>query len=274
MTSQAKPSLLILCGRAPRHLYMANRLCQAADVVGIVQEVGRDWSVRALPRKLRPSIVINKIWRRLRHRRHYAGNREARFYFGDKAPALDRPDLLVTVPHINHPDVIDLARKTQPDLVAVFGTSLLRGDTLSIARLGILNLHGGLSPDYRGADCTFWALYNGEPDRVGCTIHFIDAGIDTGRLVAHVCPEVLQDDDEMTLFWRGVKESAEVYAEAIARLSAGERLGVVQPGKGRLYQVRQRGLRHELSLERRLKAGMLRDLQLGLRVRWFHSTIE
>ena len=54
-------------------------------------------------------------------------------------------------------------------MIAVFGTSLIRGALLSRARLGIFNLHGGLSPQYRGADCTFWALYNGEPERVGCT---------------------------------------------------------------------------------------------------------
>jgi methionyl-tRNA formyltransferase len=265
----AKPSLLILCGRSPRHVYVANRLCQAADVVAIVQEVGRDWSWRSLPRKLKPTIVANKIWRWLRHRKYYAGDREARFYFGERTPSLDRPDLLVNVPHINHQDVIDLARRTKPAVVAVFGTSLLRGETLTVARLGIVNLHGGLSPDYRGADCTFWALYNGEPDRVGCTIHYIDAGIDTGRLIAHVCPAVQDDDDEQTLFWRAVKDSADVYAEVISRLGQGETLGVAQATKGKLYQVRQRGLRHERSLARRLKAGMLRGLNLPPRVRWF-----
>ena len=77
-----------------------------------------------------------------------------------------------------------------PDVIAVFGTSLIKGPLLELGRRGIVNLHGGLSPEYRGADCTFWALYNGEPEKVGCTIHFIDAGIDTGKLIAHVSPDV------------------------------------------------------------------------------------
>jgi methionyl-tRNA formyltransferase len=64
-----------------------------------------------------------------------------------------------------------LADRLQPDVIAVFGTSLIRGPLLSKGRLGIFNLHGGLSPQYRGADCTFWALYNGEPDRLACTLH-------------------------------------------------------------------------------------------------------
>ena len=52
----------------------------------------------------------------------------------------------------------------------------------------MVNLHGGLSPEYRGADCTFWALYNGEPENVGCTLHYINEGIDTGDLIAHISP--------------------------------------------------------------------------------------
>jgi methionyl-tRNA formyltransferase len=133
----------------------------------------------------------------------------------------------------------------------------------------MVNLHGGLSPEYRGADCTFWALYNGEPEKIGCTLHYIDAGIDTGRLIAHVCPEVRPDDDELVLFWRSVKESAQVYAELMRRLAQGESLGVAQHAKGRLYQVKQRGLRHELRVARLLRDGLLGNLELGLRVRWF-----
>ncbi len=87
----------------------------------------------------------------------------------------------------------------------MFGTSLIRGDLLSEGRLGIINLHGGLSPEYRGADCTFWALYNGEPEKIGCTLHYIDAGIDTGRLIAHISPEVREGDGELELFWRAVR---------------------------------------------------------------------
>ncbi|MEM4725030.1 MAG: formyltransferase family protein, partial [Candidatus Hadarchaeum sp.] len=139
----------------------------------------------------------------------------------------------------------------------------------SRGRLGIVNLHGGLSPEYRGADCTFWALYNREPEKVGCTLHWIDAGIDTGRLIAHICPEVRPDDDELSLFWRGVYDSAAVYAEFIQRLSDGEHLGQVQPQRGRLYQVKQRGLRHERQVARLLRTGLLQQQRLQPRVRWY-----
>ena len=157
----------------------------------------------------------------------------------------------------------------KPDVIAVFGTSLIRGPLLAKGRLGIFNLHGGLSPRYRGADCTFWALYNGEPDQVGCTLHMIDAGIDTGNLIAHICPEVREGDDELTLFWRAVRDSADVYVELLDRLARGERLGQPQSDKGRLYQVKQRGWREERHLAAQMDSGLLRGLNLPRRVRWF-----
>ena len=261
--------LMILCGRSARHLHVANTLCRAGEALAIVQETGGEWNLKKTLKKLRPDNLFRKAWRWLRDRRRYTGNPEAKFFFPHGEPRLAHPELVREVPHINHPEVAKLARELKPDLICVFGTSLIRGDLLKEGRLGIINLHGGLSPEYRGADCTFWALYNGEPEKIGCTLHYIDAGIDTGRLIAHISPEVREGDSELELFWRAVRDSAEVYAEAVARLAQGEHLGVVQPGKGRLYQVRDRGLRHERALDAQLASGMLADIALPRRIRWF-----
>jgi hypothetical protein len=261
--------VLVLCGRSPRHLYVANALCAVADVLAIVQETGSEFSWKKFSRQIRPDNLFRKVWRWLRDRRRYTGNREAQFFFGEESPRLKKPDLVVEVPHINHPDVVALADRLQPDLICVFGTSLIRSELLTRGSLGVVNLHGGLSPEYRGADCTFWALYNREPEKIGCTLHWIDAGIDTGRLVAHVSPEVRPDDDELSLFWRGVRDSAAVYAELAQRLADGEQFGQLQPGRGRLYQVKQRGLRHEIRVDRLLREGMLSNLKLATRVLWF-----
>jgi methionyl-tRNA formyltransferase len=267
-------SVLILCGRSPRHLYVANHLCRAARPLAIVHETGTQWTPARIAGKLQPARLWDKGWRWLRDRRRYIGAGEAKFFFGDAPPQLSRRDLIFEVPHINDRRIVDLARRLDPDIIAVFGTSLIKGPLLKMGRRGIVNLHGGLSPEYRGADCTFWALYNGEPENVGCTIHFIDEGIDTGTLIAHVSPEVTSGDDELTLFWRAVKESAEAYAELFDRLGRGESFGRRQAGKGRLYQVKDRGLRHERELARRLAAGMLDRVVLPKRVTWFAPASE
>jgi methionyl-tRNA formyltransferase len=261
--------VLILCGRSPRHLHFANAICAAAEVVGIVHEIGAHWSREKIRKTLRPRVFFPKAWRWLRDRRRYLGEREARFFFTDGRARLDQPHLVHSFPNINDPGVVELAERLAPDLIAVFGTSLIKGPLLTRGRLGLVNLHGGLSPEYRGADCTFWALHNGEPHKVGCTIHFIDQGIDTGRLIAHVCPEVMPGDDELALFWRSVRDSAQAYAELIRRMEAGERFGQGQSTKGRLYQVRDRLLRHERHLARELPGGIPSHLSLQARLTWF-----
>ena len=267
-------SVMILCGRSPRHLYVANCLCRAARPLAIVHETGTQWTAAKFARTVKPANLLRKGWRWLRHRRRYAGGAEAKFFFGDATPKLDRPELVLEVQHINDSRVVELAERTRPDVIAVFGTSLIKGPLLQMGRLGIVNLHGGLSPEYRGADCTFWALYNQEPDKVGCTLHFVDDGIDTGNLIAHVSPEVKPGDNELTLFWRAVRDSAAVYAELFEKLARGERFGQRQPGRGKLYQVKDRGLRHESELERKLAAGMLSSAKLPNRVTWFRSASE
>ncbi|MEQ1743364.1 MAG: formyl transferase [Candidatus Nitrotoga sp.] len=268
----AELSVMVLCGRAPRHLYVANRLCCAAQVVAIVQEAGSHWTYKKILKLLRPDNLWRKVWRWLRDRKRYADGGEGKFFFGNAEPRLDKPELITEVPHINHPSVIELADQLRPDIIAVFGTSLIKGALLTRGSLGIINLHGGLSPEYRGADCTFWALYNGEPEKIGCTLHFIDAGIDTGKLLAHICPEVHEGDNELTLFWSAVRDSAEVYAEAIGRLARSEALGAPQSGKGKLYQVKDRGWHQEQHLAQSLHNGLLKNIHLKKRVTWFTST--
>ncbi len=263
--------VMILCGRSPRHLYIANKLCAASEPVAIVQETGSHWTLKKLLNKLKPANLYKKIWRWLRDRKRYTGGKEARFFFGKKEPSLDRPDLVKEVPHINHPDVLKLADELQADIIAVFGTSLIKGELLHKGKLGIVNLHGGLSPHYRGADCTFWALYNQEPEQIGCTLHYIDPGIDSGKLIAHISPEIKATDDELTLFWRAVYDSGDVYAEFLNRVEKGEPFGQTQTEKGSLYQVKDRGLKHEKTLDRLMKDGLLKNLKLKKRIKWFNK---
>ncbi len=263
-------SVIILCGQSPRHLYFANQLSKACLPLAIVQEGGHDAPIKKIiGLLLNPAKFRNKVWRWLRDRKRYTGNKEAQFFFGADTPTLDREDIKVVVPHINHPSVSDIVDQYAPDLILVFGTSLIKGDLLAKGRLGMINLHGGLSPEYRGADCTFWALYNQEPEKVGCTIHYINAGIDTGNIIAHVSPEIKETDDELTLFWRAVHHSVDTFVELLDRLEKGEVFGVKQTDKGSLYQVKDRSLQHERKLDGLLCNGLLKNLNLGKRVSWF-----
>src|SRR5690606_11499233 len=65
----------------------------------------------------------------------------------------------VTVPNINDPMCIETIRRLKPDVLAVCGTTVIKPQVLTLAPLGALNIHTGITPDYRCADPIFWALF-------------------------------------------------------------------------------------------------------------------
>jgi len=67
--------------------------------------------------------------------------------------------------------------------VVVVSTSIFSKETLSSVNCKFINLHTGITPEYRGNACAYWALANSEPQNVGVTVHFIDEGIDTGGII-------------------------------------------------------------------------------------------
>lgn len=70
----------------------------------------------------------------------------------------------------------------KPDLFVAAGAGILRRPLLALPRLGTLNGHMGLLPRYRGMNVAEWSVYEGAP--VGATVHLVDAGIDTGPILA------------------------------------------------------------------------------------------
>ena len=74
-------SVMILCGRSPRHLYVANRLCESARPVAIVQETGMQWSAKKIVRTLRRGGLWRKASRLLRDRRRFRGGCRGSFLF-------------------------------------------------------------------------------------------------------------------------------------------------------------------------------------------------
>lgn len=124
-----------------------------------------------------------------------------------------------------------------PDLIAVFGSGILRRPFLEQHRGRILNLHLGLSPYYRGSGTNFWPLVNREPEYLGATIHYIDEGIDTGPIVAHVRPDMRADSGPHDIGNRVIVAAASVLARALAAHHRGGPLRAQpQRGGGRYYR--------------------------------------
>jgi methionyl-tRNA formyltransferase len=77
-----------------------------------------------------------------------------------------------------------ILRDLQPDLIiSIRYRRILRDEAIAIPAKGVINLHSGILPDYRGVMATFWAMLAGEKE-IGSTLHWIvDSGIDTGPVI-------------------------------------------------------------------------------------------
>jgi len=260
----------VLCGSSSRSQFVANALCAKLDVGCIVSEVGREYSWRKLRKHLKPATWSARIHRTLRPRLFPPDVDQDRVLFGDRPPRFVAAGIVHRVSHINSPECVRVLDEARVDALAVFGTSLLRDPALLDRGDGrVFNLHGGQSPWYRGADSTFWALYEGEPERIGCTVHVIERRIDAGKMLARCRPAVRRGQRETALDCEAIMLGARVFAEALARVACGERLGIPQPAGGRLYNARDRRWKHDRLL-RRLYARCRRgESECPQHIEWF-----
>ncbi|GFP18955.1 methionyl-tRNA formyltransferase [Candidatus Hakubella thermalkaliphila] len=84
--------------------------------------------------------------------------------------------------NIHSDESLSLIQQLQPDLIVVYGHRILKRPIFEIPREGAINLHHGKVPYYRGGPPCFWELYHQEKT-VGVTVHYIDAGLDTGDII-------------------------------------------------------------------------------------------
>jgi len=89
------------------------------------------------------------------------------------------------VPDHNHTRSLEIIGKLNPDIILFTGGGILRTPLLRIPRLGTLNCHTGILPQYRGMDVVEWTAMEGMIDSVGfgATLHFMDEGVDTGPIL-------------------------------------------------------------------------------------------
>ena len=103
---------------------------------------------------------------------------------------------IIEVEDVNSDRVRAFIRAISPQLVVVSSAPLLKERILEAAAGRIINLHPGYATQYRGRYGCFWPVYNGEPELIGTTIHFVDKGVDTGRILLQ---EKLEFDPHETL---------------------------------------------------------------------------
>jgi methionyl-tRNA formyltransferase len=217
---------IVLTSTMRRHRFVANTLAAQLDVVGVWQEEKSFAPLRyAASPEDEEEIQRHFAARDASEHEYFAGHDRVR------APSRQLPP-----GGCNDVTEIEAMRGARPDVVLVFGTGLLKEPLIHAFPGGILNIHLGLSPYYRGAGTNFWPLVNGEPEYCGATIHFLDIGVDTGPIVAHVRPEIAPADGPHDIGNKTIVAAADALAAAAHAHVANPLRGTIQTGGGRVYR--------------------------------------
>jgi folate-dependent phosphoribosylglycinamide formyltransferase PurN len=126
------------------------------------------------------------------------------------------------VPSVNDGNTLELLQKINPDLVIVHGTRIISRKVLQATNALFVNIHAGITPRYRGSHGAYWALANNDCKNCGVTVHFVDSGIDTGKVLAQAPIAVTSNDNFVTYPYLQLAKGLGLLKETILKLEKGE----------------------------------------------------
>lgn len=264
--------VVLITGSSFGHRYVANRLASTVGLAGIVVDEGAPGGLAAW-RRLWKRYTLSQMGSRLALRclaiicndaAHWQ-KRAKEILGAENCLDFRFPNLVTRVHGVNSKESMALLSSLQPDVLLVFGTALVRAPVLSLARRIALNLHTGISPYYRGADCYFWPIYNNDLSMLGATVHECTAHIDGGRIFATAHASLQSEDDVFCAFFRCVAQGADLYVNVVQDLIAG-RLGGGTPQNlnlGREYRAVMRGIKADLKVRLQVNRGLIRRYVLA-----------
>jgi phosphoribosylglycinamide formyltransferase-1 len=117
---------------------------------------------------------------------------------------------------------IDALKTAEVDLVVLAGfMRILKGDFLRVFEQRVINIHPSLLPAFPGLAAWKQALDYGVKV-TGCTVHFVDQGVDTGPIIAQTAVPVIDGDTAATLHDRIQLAERSVYPRVVAAMARGQ----------------------------------------------------
>lgn len=145
---------------------------------------------------------------------------------------------------------IELIQSLEPDILFTSWAPILKEAVLQIPKLAAINVHFGISPDFRGNDTLFWALYFRNYEKVGGILHYLNKGVDTGNILAEVRPSLESGNGELAVDIKTTHLLAKAAVQVLGKIKESQELplGKIQEKKGRNFKSAERRLSNNLKL--------------------------
>ena len=147
-----------------------------------------------------------------------------------------------------------------PDLIIVYGSSILKGNILKEFKNRILNVHLGLSPYYRGGGTNYFPFVNNEPEYAGATFMFLDEGIDTGEIIHQIRSRIYSGDNFHQIGNRLILDMFKIYCQIILNIKKIKKIKINYKNKKKLlYTTKDFTLQTLKKLHNNFNKGMIDD---------------
>ena len=138
---------------------------------------------------------------------------------------------------LKDPKVADWVKSRLPELIVLaFVTDIIPKAIIDIPKYKAINYHPSLLPRYRGGSAINWAIINGEAE-TGVTIHYIDAGIDTGDIIIQERVPISPEDTVASLYFKRLYPiGVRMLAETVRMIGEGKAPRIKQDNSQASYQ--------------------------------------
>lgn len=216
--------VVILTGNQSNQKALCNKIAEVCEVSAIV--LSENIPRRKPTTSRRTQILLNRFYNRLFGRPFVSTWYEMLDKYDKQFP--DFPDVpIIKVKNVNDQDTINALKSFAPNLTVVSGTNLVRKKVIKETEIGkgIVNLHTGISPYVKGGpNCTNWCLAKNWFHLIGNTIMWLDAGIDTGKIIATEQTPLDGDETLFQLHWKVMQHAHGLYIRALKQIASGRKI--------------------------------------------------
>ncbi len=223
-------SVVVLTRTGPAATFLINRIQDVTDLQKVVYE---SWDG---PPQVDSRSRLERLRGQLRDRRRFLqeriyeeldGSRRLELagrdaIFGHRWTSIEQPTRSAEVFDRDWDAAKAELEKDPPDLILVFGTGLIPAQVTEVAKVACINIHTGLSPHYRGQNCTYFCILNEDFENIGVTVHVVRKAIDGGEILIQRRPQISSGDNEFTINMKNQRVGIDVYCEIVQALQQGK----------------------------------------------------
>lgn len=183
--------ITLITGNHKRHMYLVDCFSKIfKDIIWIIER--RENFIPEIDKNFNTEIQnLQKL--------HFEKRQDAEIeFFTSKAGELSK-DKISKIFEIDKEDISNgklkkILAETSTEILITYGCHIIPNNLLEVFRSYKWNVHGGLSPWYRGVATHFWPSYMLEPEYTGMTLHEITQEIDGGNIVHQSISDIVKND--------------------------------------------------------------------------------